>query len=265
VIRAILFTVLLAGCRAEVDPPPATRAERDVANAWDRLLAQAVDDAEHVDYAMIQKKQGILDAYLGSMAHAAAPVNARRGLAYWLNAYQALAIHAVVTLQPSTSLLDYGHPIPRRGYAFFYARAYTIGEHSWSLAEILHEKLRLQFQDYRVHAAVNPGFRGGPRVQPGIYRGTSVERQLDEQFTAWIADDRTARIENDTAVFHAYFETFHDDFLGWSGTQNLCAFVARHAADGDRWSDLARRGCPHRIEPLDEALNRADGGARRVP
>ncbi len=237
------------GCRAAAPTPPLIGTSELSVEPWESLLTSSVTAEGRIRYRAIAEQRAALDNFLASVARSEPVGHQRRGLAHWLNVYQALAIRSVLDAGEITSI----HDDPD----FFAGRAFEVSREWRSLAEIRQEKIRLRYLDYRTYAAINPGFAGGPPVRAGLYHADTLDAELDEQFQRWIATFPTPA---DVAGFHPWWNEFGDDFADWTGGLDLCTLAARHS-DGERHSGferLAKTGCPHRFFALDDRLNRAD-------
>src|SRR5439155_215026 len=100
-------------------------------------------------------------------------------LAYWLNAYNAFTLHAILAEYPITSVWK------TRDGQFFQRRRHVAGGRAVSLDDIEHEILRGQFAEPRIHFAINCGSNGCPPMRPAAYEGARLRETLGaaaEQF-----------------------------------------------------------------------------------
>lgn len=161
-------------------------------------------------------------------------------LAFWINAYNVLAIRMVIDHWPLESIRDAGSliwPVWRREIARIEGERVT-------LHEIEHEILRPTGEP-RIHGAIVCASLSCPSLAREPYRGDQISAQLDASMRRFLADprkglhiDRTER----TVVLSRIFRWFSDDFDAAGGA---LAFSARYAPDADgAWIDT-------RLETLD--------------
>jgi hypothetical protein len=162
------------------------------------------------------------------------PTDAGR-LAFWINAYNLLAIKAVADRYPIGSIKDGGsllRPIWKR----------TVGRASGrdrSLDEIEHGILRREFREPRVHFAIVCASLSCPDLRREPYVAPRLDAQLAEATRHFLAnptkgvelgaDGRTARVSS-------IFRWFADDF---GGPQGVVRFI-HGAADPVLATSLAR-------------------------
>lgn len=158
----------------------------------------------------------------------------RAKTAFWINAYNALAVHAVVALRVEGSV----------GAApdFFARAAYRVGRSCLSLDDIEHGILRanrphgsagrrfaqkdprralaLSRLDPRVHFALHCASRGCPAI--GFYDAATLDADLDHATRGYLASD--ARVRDGKIELPKILEWYRADF-----GPDLGAFVRRYA------------------------------------
>ena len=212
-------------------------AETFNAERYADLLARhtrEVDDTAgvRVDYAGLARAQGWRRVVSNlSRADPAALGGRDERLAYWINAYNILAIDVVVGSYPVDSIKDVGsflRPVWKR-------EAGTIGGRAVTLDEIEHRILR-PMGEPRIHAAIVCASVSCPPLRREPFRAAGLDAQLDEVTRRWLADPRKgAHIDPETrsVALSRIFDWFEEDFAGVGG---VLAFVARHVgADDRRW------------------------------
>jgi hypothetical protein len=262
--RSVRSTVLLGlgllACRPVLAPTvPAPRAEP--AEAWDAVLREVVTADGLVDYDLLEARREALDQYVAWIARPRPPAprdNPQH--AFWLNAYNALVLFAVLEDDCPASVKDVAGWLPMGGSGFFFERAFLVEGRPTSLFEIEHEHLRGTVMDVRDHAALNCASRGCPPLRNETYRSRQLDQQLREQMGRWVDDDaRGVRIEAGQAVFSPIFDWYAHDFALFTGEGDLCTTAARFASPpkAERLRELAAEGCPHRFSDYDWSLNDA--------
>lgn len=150
-------------------------------------------------------------------------------LAFWINAYNILAIDIVLQNYPVASIKDIGsffRPVWDRPAGQIAGRPYGLGE-------IEHEILR-PMGDPRIHGAIVCASVSCPNLRREPYAAARLDAQLDDNMRAWLA-----RPEKGLAIDRAghrvtlspIFDWFEDDFAARGGVK---AVVARYAPETDR-------------------------------
>lgn len=207
-MERVAWLIALAGGR----PPRIARlrdgvgAGRFLHGEWGALLERFVDDGT-AEYSMLVRVRRLIEAYLQRMAQTdpEAFADADDQLAFYLNAYNALALYLAAEHYPIGSIREIPHAL---------VRVFAIGRHNVSLT-ILHGTVLRSFGDPRVHAAICPAARGAVlRQEP--YLGTRLQQQLDEAMRGLLDDPvRGARYDErrNTLLIPAPLYTFGGDFV----------------------------------------------------
>jgi hypothetical protein len=188
-----------------------TREVRDVAGT-------------RVDYAAL-REDAEWERLVASLAASdpAALRSREERLAFWINAYNVLAIQTVVQAFPVASIRDAGsllRPVWKRP-------AGRVGGRTVTLDEIEHGTLR-PLGDPRIHTAIVCASTSCPSLARRAYRSEQVEAQLDAAARAFVADrDKGVRVDGAVVRLSSIFDWFAADFAASSG---VLGFVRRYAA-----------------------------------
>src|SRR6202030_2749144 len=108
------------------------------------------------DYERLADRRELLDEVIRGFAAVspAAFAGEEEQLAYWLNAYNAFTLHAIIDEYPITSVWK------TRDGQFFQRRRHCAGGELVSLDDIEHAILRSRFAEPRIHFAINCGSNG---------------------------------------------------------------------------------------------------------
>lgn len=212
----------------------------------------AVDDiaSTRVDYSALRTSPG-WGALVRSLAESDPRRLESRGeeLAFWINAYNILAIDLVRRHYPVDSIRSIGgllSPVWKKEAGEINGRAYT-------LDEIEHEILR-PMGEPRIHAAIVCAALSCPPLRREPYRPADLDAQLDDAMRRWLADprqgakvDRSAR----TIYLSSIFDWFEKDFRG-----GVLPFVAAHLpAEEASWVRSQRSALRVRYLEYDWTLN----------
>src|SRR5690349_20545072 len=126
-------------------------------DAWTSLLRHVVTEDGKVDYARLLERRDVLARFVSELGATSPESEPERfpseddRLAYWLNAYNAFTLDAIVAEYPITSVWK------TRDGQFFQRRRHLAGGRAVSLDDIEHEILRGRFGEPRIHFAINCG------------------------------------------------------------------------------------------------------------
>lgn len=184
-------------------------AYADMLQRHTRAVPQTVGTV--VDYAALRSdpRWRALVAEL-SAADAQATRTRAEKLAFWINAYNILAIDLVVEKRPRKSIKDLGNFL----FPVWGREAGEIGGRSVSLGEIEHEILR-PMQEPRIHAAIVCASVSCPSLRREPYLAERIDEQLDEAMRIFLADTRKgARVDpaGNRLLLSSIFDWFAEDF-----------------------------------------------------
>ncbi len=208
---------------------------------WSAVLAAHLRDGRF-DYRALAESRGELDQYLldlrGVQREEFAAWTREQRLAYWINAYNAFTVHLVLSRYPVESIQDIGTTTAPVWKKEFVPLGHLYGEGTTeliSLDTIEHRILRPQFEDARVHAAVNCASESCPPLAPEAFRAEGLDAQLDARARAWLADAALNRFDAQArrAEVSAIGDWVEADFARDAGSVE--AWIARYGPESARW------------------------------
>jgi hypothetical protein len=208
---------------------PAQAQQSDPYQAWARVLARFVNERGEVDFRALSRDRGDLDAFLDHVARVSprsAPESFPRReakLAYYINAYNALAMFNVI---------DSGFPQRLDGWRkirFFGLKRFTVGGERMSLYALENDVIR-PLGDERVHFALNCMVVSCPRLPREIFTPEKLDRQLDNEARRFFADARNLQVlpEEKRVRVSSILDFYTGDFLARSPT--LASYISSYAA-----------------------------------
>lgn len=238
-MRFTLLLIVMLG-------PPALAADVDEHADFDAILRDVVR-GDRVDYARARDRHApALRRYLDRLSETdpdALPQKQR--LAFYLNLYNATMLDAVLQrggsrFRPSDE-----------DFAVFKAPLVRLSGRRVALNDLENGIIRPQFNDPRIHAALNCAAVSCPPLLARAYRGDDLDAVLDENVRRWLADpsrnvvDEAARVLRLSRIFDWYGQDF-------GGPEALRDYVGRA---------LGRDFSGWRVEFLDYdwTLNAAEG------
>ena len=247
-----------------------------------RALAAHVDSEGLVDYVGFAKDREDLDAYYRSVAYLDADVyegwDEPRRIAFWCNVYNALTLAVVLENHPigrsvfGTSIGAPEGSIKQIPDVWNRAQFLVMGE-TVTLGHIEHEILRKEFDEPRIHVAINCASGGCPPLRAEPFRGRDLEAQLEDQTKRFLGEasrfhiDREADVVGLSAIFSWFGGDFEAGYLPTAGfgdhsdpVRSVLAFIAEHVSEAD--AEFLREGAYEvRFLPYDWSLNEQVTGA----
>ncbi len=184
----------------------------------------------------------------------------RETLAFWINAYNILAIDLVVRSYPVDGIKDIGSLL----FPVWKREAGRVGGEAVTLHQIEHEILR-PLGDPRIHGAIVCASLSCPALRREPFTAERLDAQLDDTLRRWLADPRKGLAVDRSAgavTLSKIFDWFDEDFADDGGT---LAFAARYAPPEDRaWLEQNGARATVRYFDYDWSLNDlARANARR--
>ncbi len=220
-----------------------------LASALKALKVAAIDErGAQVDYAALRQSAAFADyqRLIGALPHFDPTQLVARAeqLAFWINLYNCLVLHAVIAFAVRQSVAERAF-----GWAFFRRAAYCVGGVRLCCDDIEHGILRAnaghpfligaQFAaadrrfawvirplEPRLHFALNCASRSCPPI--GTYDADQLERQLANAARFFI--DQETALRGDGLRLSAIFKWYARDF---GGQQGVRAFLLTHLPEGD--------------------------------
>ena len=231
---------------------PSLAGEPTFASSWGELLAAHTRRVERaagtvVDYRALARDPAARRWHrlLAELAATPEPDDRDERLAFWINAYNILAIDTVVRSHPIRSIRDAGsflRPVWKR-------EAGVAGGRSVTLDEIEHAILR-PIGEPRIHAAIVCASTSCPSLRRTPFTAAGLDAELDDAMARFLASpEKGLRIDriDSRITLSRIFDWFEEDFEARGG---VLAVVTRHAPEADRdW--LARNGARAELDWFD--------------
>lgn len=228
-VSLLLVLVASAPLAAGTDPA-ATPSSPSMPELFDGVLRRHVTDG-HVNYPGIagDPRYTAYLQYLQQIDAETLPTRADK-LAFWINAYNALAIKGI---------LDGYSPYTFFGKVrFFYRNEYAVGGKQISLYDLEH-KVLIPLNEPRIHFAIVCASKSCPKLRAEAYTAERLEQQLEEDARQFINDPQRNRFDREqkTAQLSKIFDWFETDFKTHSGS--VQRYLARYVADANVAKALA--------------------------
>ncbi|WP_416669780.1 DUF547 domain-containing protein [Egbenema bharatensis] len=212
------------------------------------VLERYVDQNGFVDYQGLQANSEKLRAFNQALGEVSPAQFAAWGeadqIAFLINAYNSFTLQSIIDQDPiKPSIRD----IP----GVWRIRRFRIAGQSKTLDGIEHDTLRKDYQEPRIHAALNCTAISCPPLRFEPYTGEKLDTQLEEQTRQWINSPHGLQIDRNTNTvsISAIFDWFGEDwipayqtaeFAGNEKQRSALNFVSNYVNSGDR--DYLRQG-----------------------
>lgn len=186
---------------------------------WNSLLNLYVDDRGRVNYQAWQAESATeFYQWLSELAQLTEfpAKSTEERLALWLNLYNAFTIATVVERYPISSIRPTILGIPNWiAFGWFFVRpVHPLAGKRYSLNQIEHKILRIQFKEPRIHFALVCASVGCPLLRSEAYFPETVETQLAEDRDRFINNPDKVRYDGarETLYLSKIFQWYGEDF-----------------------------------------------------
>jgi hypothetical protein len=256
------WAVWAAGCVTTIEPRPLLPpADEPFPHAeLDRVQQRFVDERGRVDYPGLVADRGGLDTYYRRLAAVSPHSHPERfprredEIAYWINAYNASTLVAVLEAWPIESIGDIRPPLVLRPVlwgksamaGFFFFQEVVLGGETINLLDLENKVIR-PYGEPRIHFAINCASLGCPRLPQRAFSAVGLEAELDRETRRFFADPEKLRIDHDARTVHlsSILDWFEGDFSGWlkqqgvGGSPTLLDYVRRYVP-AERQAEMDR-------------------------
>ncbi len=189
---------------------------------YERVLARHVNDRGLVNYRQLKNNRGELDQFtkgFGTLNPSTYQEwDQADQLAFWINAYNALTLKAVIDHYPIRAgffkSLVYPKNSIRQIPGVWDELAFPVLGRTLTLNDIEHQIIRKEFREPRIHLALVCASRGCPPLRSEPYRGEELDAQLNDQAHAFLSDPEKFHIDKGQGRIDmsGIFDWFKQDF-----------------------------------------------------
>lgn len=214
---------------------------------WTEILHAIVTPEGKVDYEILARHRALLAAFVAQLGAASPDTTPalfptpEHALAYWINAYNAFVLVAVIEEYPIRSVWKV------RDGQFFTRERHLAGGTLLSLHDIEHRILRGRFREPRIHFALNCASNGCPPMRPQAFVPEDVLQTLGAATRQFLASEWNCRIDHRLKKIFVsrLFRMYAEDFAGEANSTaeyrlGVLRFVAEHT--GEPLESLAEYG-----------------------
>ncbi|MGH1363683.1 MAG: DUF547 domain-containing protein [Calditrichia bacterium] len=212
----------------EVDLQAIKTADSPIVNhdIWTTLLQQHVSETGDVDYDAILADSDLFESYLQELSNHPPGANWSKNekIAYWINAYNAFTVKLILDFYPLKSIKDISSGLPMLNSPWD-LKFFKIAGVAFDLNTIEHEILRKDFNEPRIHFAINCASFSCPKLLNMAFTADSLETQLEAQTRAFLNNPDKNIITDKEIRVSKIFSWFQRDFGGQNG---VLAFIQKY-------------------------------------
>lgn len=199
---------------------------------WDDLLKKHVSAEGQVDYKGFISDSTKFNQYLSSLSkNHPNDVNwsQEEKLTYWINAYNAYTVKIIVDNYPVKSIKDIasGLSIPFVNTTWD-IKFINIEGQEYDLNNLEHGILRKDFEEPRIHFAINCASVSCPRLRNEAYVPERINEQLNSAAHLFINNPTKNKITPQKVELSKIFSWFQGDFTNSMGKAGILAFVSQY-------------------------------------
>ena len=224
----IPFIILLFGA-CQPKEIPFTDGGKVSHQVWDVMLRNFVSEEGLVNYLGWQNELPKVIEYTTHLSEnpPSESWSDDQQLSYWINAYNAFTVQLILENYPISSIKALNPSLSIPKFRTIWTKEwFKIGGQPFSLDKIEHEILRKEFDEPRIHFALNCASISCPVLLNKAYEPEHLNQQLDEQAKKYINDPRQNVIKTGTIKLSKVFNWFIDDFRK---EESLISFLNRYS------------------------------------
>ena len=191
-------------------------------NEYNAFLTSHVASSGKVNYSKIKQNLSQLENILSFIEINQPEENWTRNqkLSYWINSYNAYTLYFVAKEFPVNSILDIN--AKPWDVKFIPSKNGLI-----SLNDIEHKIIRANFNEPRIHFALNCASQSCPQLHNKAYKPGALNNQLENQTQNFLNDSSKNKLNNVSNIeISSLFDWYKDDFS--KEDQNVISFLQKY-------------------------------------
>jgi len=222
----LLMAILMASCGVK---PIQSNAQPITHELWDQLVQKNVTPDGVVNYKGFIADKTKFDQYLDLLRNHH-PNNKNwtkdEQLAYWINAYNAFTIQLISDNYPVKSIKELGGAIYKVNTPWD-IKFIKIEGQEYDLNNIEHDIIRVQFDEPRIHFAVNCAAKSCPKVSNRAFTADSLEQQLTDAAEYFLRDVTKNQLTPNSIQLSKIFSWYRFDFK--KGNRTVIDFINEYS------------------------------------
>ena len=195
---------------------------------WNKLTQTHVSESGQVNYKGFIKDSVILNQYLDLLSqHHPNKKNWTKDeqLAYWINAYNAFTVKLIVDNYPTKSIKDIKNGIPFVSTVWD-IKFIKIEGATYDLNNIEHGIVRKQFDEPRIHTALNCASISCPKLRNEAFTAERLDAQLENQMKYFVNNSVKNKITADNLQLSKLLKWYKGDF---TKKESLIEFLNKYS------------------------------------
>ncbi len=131
-------------------------------------------------------------------------------LAFLINAYNGFTIEWILLHYPVKSIKDTGTFLMNPWKKVI--PGYKLLGKSFTLDNIEHDRIRVEFKEPRIHFALNCASIGCPSLRPSAFTGKGLEKELSESEESFFKNPRKFKVTDQKVHINSIFKWYGTDF-----------------------------------------------------
>jgi hypothetical protein len=182
-----------------------------------------VDEEGRVNYKKLKENETKLMAFLHALESLESEIYRtwyqEEKIAFWINAYNALTLEAILENYPIKSSFFKSLRFPKSSIrqipGVWNTMTFPVMGEELTLDFIEHQVLRKNFHEPRIHMALVCAAQGCPPLRQEPYEGETLSEQLNDQVQRFLSDKRNFFIDKKKGIINlsSIFKWFGEDFL----------------------------------------------------
>jgi hypothetical protein len=191
-------------------PPSPEMPQIDFSKVYGQILSSNVSSSGKVNYAGIKKNIEMLNQAISHYQENTpkSSWSSNQKLAYWINAYNLFTIKLIVDNYPVSSIKDIANGKP------WDKKFIELDGKKMSLNDIENGIIRKQFNEPRIHFAVNCASISCPKLLNQEYTASNLNSLLEKQAKRYINDKNENTFTANSAQISNIFDWYKVDFDG---------------------------------------------------
>jgi hypothetical protein len=174
---------------------------------YDAFLRKYVSSQGNVNYASIKANKSEFDAIVKEFNAQYPESNWSKNevLAFWINTYNLFTIKLIVDNYPTSSITG----IASKPWDI---KCVKLKSHTYSLDQVENSIIRKQFNEPRIHFALNCASESCPILMNSAYKASSLNSQLTRQTKLFLADGSKNSFDKKEITISPIFDWYKVDF-----------------------------------------------------
>lgn len=203
--------LLLAGCSSSKQDAAVKPSPFDSEYTRYATVLSSYIQGESVDYKALKENRADLDGFIGELAGLTLEeydeMDRDEKMAMWINAYNGITLRSIIDAYPVASIKDID--------GVWESKRWRVAGKKVTLSDIEHNILRPDYDDPRVHFAINRASVGCPPLLNKPFLSEILDRQLDDVAKAFVNNPDRNKINPHINVVSTteIFKWFKEDFI----------------------------------------------------